>query len=313
MKLSYQDFLKSKEFIEKNARELEKELFRYYFEKGSMEAVLDALTGYQNDDGGFGNSIEPDFRLKISSPMGTAVALGTIKDLDVSPQHPVIKKAISYLIEQFDSKKKRWQAVPPQVNDVPHAIWWEYNPEEERCGVETTWANPSAEIAGYLHQYSELIPDDFLQYVTGLAIEQLYHIPEKLDMHDFYCYQVLLEALPEASKGIVRDKLAKSVALIVASKPEDWEQYAAKPLQLVSSPNSFFYPFLKEGIALNLDYEIERQNEDGSWRPNWSWMGEYEEEWKQAEQEWAGILTFKTLKSLYDFGRIEDEEGFETL
>ncbi len=306
MKLSYENFQKSKLFVYENARELEKTLCRYYFEEGSKESVLEALAVYQNDDGGFGHSIEPDFRLEGSSPMGTAVALSIIKDLDVEAQHPVIKKAIYYLMESFDSEMKKWHAVPPEVNDVPHAIWWEYNPEKERSGVETTWANPNAEIVGYLHQYAENVPNEFLQYTTGLAIEKLYEIPEKLDMHDFFCYQILFEALPESSKGIVRDKLSKSVALTVASNPEEWGQYAAKPLQLVTSPNSYFYPFLKSEVALNLDYEINKLNPDGSWRPNWSWLGEYEDVWKQAEQEWSGHLTVKNLKTLYDFGRIEE-------
>ena len=41
-------------WVERNARPLEWALYRQKFENGSESAVLEALSAYQNPDGGFG-------------------------------------------------------------------------------------------------------------------------------------------------------------------------------------------------------------------------------------------------------------------
>ena len=43
------------------ARPLERALFAHAFEGGGRTAVLAALVPYQNDDGGFGHALEPDW------------------------------------------------------------------------------------------------------------------------------------------------------------------------------------------------------------------------------------------------------------
>ncbi|PFA67724.1 hypothetical protein CN378_09370 [Bacillus sp. AFS015802] len=68
MKLSTEQWNKGKAYIQQNARALEQKLFNYYFEEGSKDEAIEELSTYQNTDGGFGHSIEPDFRLAISSP-----------------------------------------------------------------------------------------------------------------------------------------------------------------------------------------------------------------------------------------------------
>ena len=56
---------------------------------------------------------------------------------------------------------------------------------------------------------------------------------------------------------------------------------------------------------MNLDFDIEHQNSDGSWSPTWTWYGQYPEVWEQAELHWKSCLTVEILKALKEFGRIE--------
>ena len=44
-------FEKAREFIYRNARPLDLTRFQYHFENGSKEAVMNALSYYQNADG----------------------------------------------------------------------------------------------------------------------------------------------------------------------------------------------------------------------------------------------------------------------
>ncbi len=93
---------------------------------------------------------------------------------------------------------------------------------------------------------------------------------------------------------------------IVNTNPQDWKKFSIKPLWLAPAPSAPLAEILKEEIEKNLDFEIENQNEDGSWSPTWTWGDYYQEDWEIAENEWKGILTMATLRSLRDYNRIEN-------
>ncbi len=62
-------FSRAEDFIWKNARLLEKRIFAFFFLGGSAREVVSALKAYQNQDGGFGNALEPDKRYPGSTPV----------------------------------------------------------------------------------------------------------------------------------------------------------------------------------------------------------------------------------------------------
>ena len=78
-----------------------------------------------------------------------------------------------------------------------------------------------------------------------------------------------------------------------------------KPLYLVSSPDSPLAAGLADEVAMNLDFEIDQQGEDGAWSPNFSWGDQHPAAWEIAKREWQARITLKTLRVLRDFGRIE--------
>jgi hypothetical protein len=304
MLLSCDGWESARSYIFTSGRPLEQKLFSYHFENGSREEAVEELTSFQNDDGGFGNSLEPDFRLEISSPMATTIGLQIAKELELGKDHPIVVKALTYLEAAYDHNLKTWHAVPPEVNDVPHAPWWHFDNEKGYCGVQTTWANPNAEIVGYFLFYEFTVP--FMEQWTNKALAELEKLPMPIEMHDFLCYSRLLQSLPEQSdtRKLIFTSLSKSLQQTVCKDPARWNEYVAKPLVAAPFPSSPFYEELKWDVALQLIKEIDSQHPEGYWQPAWSWFGQYEDTWETAEMEWRGILTLATLRSLEAFGKV---------
>ena len=70
-RLSRADFDRAKRFISAHARPLDRSLFVYHFQSGPADDVMAELVRFQNEDGGFGRGLEPDFRLGASSALAT--------------------------------------------------------------------------------------------------------------------------------------------------------------------------------------------------------------------------------------------------
>lgn len=126
-------------------------------------------------------------------------------------------------------------------------------------------------------------------------------------MHDLLCVLRLLDTrtLPENVRQPLRDKLLRVVQHSVNRDPESWRGYGLLPLGVVRSPDSPFAPLFEEEIPLNLDFVIEQQGADGTWGPAWNWSDRWPDAWKQAENDWRGVLTLDNLRLLKAFGRLE--------
>src|SRR5437588_625353 len=68
-------FSKAREFTLANARLLEQRAFATLFEGAPAQGIVDALRGYQNEDGGFGHGLEPDKRCPASLPIDVEALL----------------------------------------------------------------------------------------------------------------------------------------------------------------------------------------------------------------------------------------------
>ncbi|MDE0690572.1 MAG: hypothetical protein OXI61_20615 [Candidatus Poribacteria bacterium] len=301
-KLTHSAFQRAKNFIMDQGRVLDQRRFEFHFEGGSADAVLAALTPYQNDDGGFGHSLEPDIRTPFSSAIVTTVGFQILREIRVPASHTVVRKGIQYFIATYEESQQVWPIVPPEVNDAPHAPWWHYEKSTETFGQFLV--NPRAEIVGYLHEFSEGVPTKLLKTLTAAVLEHLDSLPDEMEMHDSLCFVRLAETEALSSRGKVWAKLARAAAHGVARNAEELTGYVLKPLWLVPSPESPLAARLKDEVEMNLDFEIERQGEDGSWSPNFSWGDQYPEAWRVAKREWQSRFTVDTLKTLKDFGRI---------
>ena len=125
-------------------------------------------------------------------------------------------------------------------------------------------------------------------------------------MHELACYVFLAEtkSLPESLRTPLVEKLRRAVAASVERNPAKWDTYCLPPLGLVRSPDSPFADLFPTELPANLDFEIQRQDPDGSWHPTWSWSSPDPAAWPKAQLTWQGVLTLNILKTLAAFRRL---------
>ena len=228
--------------------------------------MLAELARFQNPDGGFGRALEPDLRTPASSAVATWHAFQIFRELGTPGEHPLVRGAVAYLLATFDSRDRVWAIVPPEVEAAPHAPWWTHATIDSSFGGSRI--NPTAGLAGALHDYPELVPAPFLAELTETVLTRMDAAPDPMDMNDFPCFLTLAEArhLPEAARERVRDRLRRAAPRVVAHDPADWAGYTRQPLDVAPSPESFLAATIdRTAIEANLDHWIDRQQPDGSW------------------------------------------------
>ncbi|WP_339253279.1 hypothetical protein NSQ43_04205 [Sporosarcina sp. FSL W8-0480] len=279
-------------FLKTKARPLEKALYEFEFENGSRERVLEELKVYQNEDGGFGNGLEPDFRCEASSALATTIGLQHLIRIGADESEPMVQKAIQHVLNTFNEEKMGWEIVPKEVETAPRAIWWNY-------GGDWPWGNPSAEMTGLLHHYKGLVLEDFLEKLTAYAVSYINQL-ETGDFHELQCLVRLMRELPSEEAEKISVKVRETAQKSVTTDSEKWHGYCLLPLQVVPSSESFLYDEFKEIIPANIQHLLNTQAKDGSWKPAWEW-GRFEDVWETAKQEWSGVLTLDNLRVLKAF------------
>ncbi len=301
--LSHAAFANAESFMNETARPLDRALFAFYFTHGSREAVVAELAKFQNDDGGFASCLESDTRWCGSSPLGAMKALAILTDLGVPASDPHVKAVTRYLLENFDEKHSMWHALPKEANSAPHASWWEVRADTEKCEVESP-VFPTAALAGYLQNYSELLPPGFLKRITESSLNYLAAAPVRMQMPDIETLIELVRLLPPGQSTDAIRKLKSVLGTVVVQDPKQWDGYNVKPLTFIHTPQSPFYPEMEKAVSANLDYMISTQKSDGGWGLTWSWQERNAAAWKVAEREWRGVVTLENLRTLQAFHRI---------
>ena len=300
--LSHEAFARAEVFINETARPLDRALFAFYFAYGSRDVVIAELAKFQNNDGGFASCLESDTRWCGSSPLGAMKALGILTDLGVTASDPHVQSVIRYLLATFDDKQGVWHALPKEANAAPHASWWEVREDTGKSEVESPLF-PTAALAGYLQNYSALLPAGFVKRITESSLNYL-AAPVRMQMPDMESLIELVRLLPPAQSADAVRKLKRVLAVVVVQDPNQWNSYNVKPLTFVHSPQSPFYPEMETAVGANLDYIISTQKSDGGWGLTWSWEEHNPAAWKLAEKEWRGVVTLETLQTLETFHRI---------
>lgn len=293
-------FEKAREFIYRNARPLDLARWQYHFEQGKKEAVLEALSFYQNEDGGFGHALEPDVWNPNSSPIQTWAATEIVNELhSIDSKHPLIQGIFRYLESGKDFVNHQWLNTVPTNNEHPHASWWECKDE-----IGTPSCNPTVALAGFIIRYAT---ENSELYHKGckIASEALtaFMSPELLeDMHEVSCYIRLFEYLKEAKKTDLVDltaleaRLKEQVKHCITLETSQWDvAYVCKPSQFFHSKHSIFYEENKEIAEYECEFIINHQRKDGSYPVTWQWGTDYKE-FEISKNWWkSGIVIINML------------------
>ena len=300
-------FEKAREFIYRNARPLDLARFQYHFENGSKEAVIKAISYYQNEDGGCGHAIEADCWNPNSTPLHTGGASDIIREIDFTESnHPVIQGILKWYASEEAFDGKVWSIVVESNNDYPHAPWW-HTDSISTCHTDY---NGTAQIAGFIVRYAEPGSETF---ELGLRIvrEAIAALsPEDLeDMHTCACYIRMKEYIEKANLTNLipyeefTKKLHEAVHKLICMDISKWGSYVCKPSAFLSSKDSEYYLENKDIADYQCEYIVNTQLEDGSWNITWNWE-EYPDEWAVSKNWWKSQVIIENLLYLKGFGRI---------
>ncbi|WP_074048660.1 hypothetical protein [Paenibacillus ihumii] len=286
---------RARSFIYNSARLLDRMRFAYHFENGSRENVIRALGLYQNEDGGFGQALEPDMRCPDSQPVASEMAITLIKEIDAWDSE-LVPPLLAYL-QKLTLPGGGLPRATTAVNRYGHAPWW----ATEADGIPAL--NPTGKIVGMLlgsPLRERLWDQDWFQAHQAFLWQAL-ESSRPNDYHDGEQWMVFLAHAPDTARAaelypVLDDWL--STPGVIERNPHA-EGYVHKVLDYAPTPASYAYRFVtQDEVELHLDELQRRQQSDGGWPIAWPAVS------TASEQEWRGYVTVNHLLTLQAYGRL---------
>jgi hypothetical protein len=301
-------FAAADRFVLSQARLLERRLFATVFLGQPAARVVDALRGYQNDDGGFGQALEPDTRCPASLPIYVEVAFQALAAAAAAGHGPASHGAAEFvaayagMVERacdFLARTARdaaaGGAVPPAfpvIESFPRAAHW------------TEWTyqpalNPTAGLVGLLYQLG--VDHPWRAEGAAYCWQKLDSGELPGDAHSLSETLIFLDHVPD------RDRADKHVAVLAATLPNlpmfhldpHATGYGLSPLHLAPEPGSRWRElFTNSQIDGHLDRLEADQQPDGGWPISWEPPSD------AAVWEWRGMVTLQALRTLTSYGRL---------
>jgi hypothetical protein len=280
-------------FLLNQARLLEGRLFATCFRGEPAARVVDALRGYQNDDGGFGHALEPDVRCPSSLPIDVEIAFQALATAGTA-DHDMMIRACDFLARAA-GQAGAGGAVPPAfpvIESFPRAEhWseWTYEP-----GL-----NPTAGLVGLLYQLG--VDHPWRSAGAAYCWQQLEAGAVPGDAHVLKEVLVFLEHVPDRHRA---DQHAAALAPSLASIPlfhldPDAPGYGLSPLDMAPLATSRWRTLFTDAqIGAHLDRLQKNQQADGGWPITW------EPPSQAAACEWRGVVTLAALRTLTSYGRL---------
>jgi len=277
-------------FIWENARLLERAIFAYHFLNGSPTRILDVLHSYQNDDGGFGNALEPDLRAPESQPLFLEFGLRTLYECNLHDADLALR-ACEFLSTHADLE----HGIPLAFESFklyPHPPHMD-NPVVEQPSMErlTSLVGLLA-CQGISHPWLTRAIEACVNFISKN------HFSDTHTIMNAFC---LLEALAAKRPvdhlfGRLSDDLFRS-SFFRLEVPVT--SYGLTPLTFAPTPGAYCRKIFTDAqIQAHLDELEKQQQEDGGWPISW------DPPHGTSRQEWRAQRTVAALVTLRAYSRI---------
>lgn len=297
-KISLDTFLRLRKLVFRNARPLDYTKWKFLFENGNCDDFLMVLSGYQNEDGGFGHNLECNNWNPHSSPYTVCIALDHLDAASASEsavKSKIIAGIIEYLRSGAYSLDDGWVGMQgiPSNNDFAHMPWFHYDPKkavEADIGV-------TKRLVDFILKYADKESD---VYCKAVGLKERYR----------QCPQVLLHGYPDYDPAALN---------IRAYDPATYPSWLPLPVYFIGSPESRFYPECKHTVEMNLDAIMDALLHTQEFQfPSPEALDAYEQSnphpdgkrWCVAEQTignyyWKSHSIIRDLDILRKFGRLD--------
>lgn len=282
-------FKRAYDYVKREGRPLDQARLAYAFEQGSKDAVLEALSHYQEADGGF-SGLEPDFSADASTPIDTWMAINIVRELDLPTDHNMTSRICDYLEQTSDQDAQGYYYFATlSMQKADHAPWW----HTEKNRVEGF--NPTASLVAFYHQHRGGTPKTHA--IIQKAIEHI-ATQKQLEMHEWRALMEMVLTLPKATQQDLQPSLKRHLETFLPELERWRETYTAGPVELFFHPQCLTWcdrplpwPSLIQSVKDNL-------HPKGYVPIRWQWEGARFEE---AQRHWHSLLTTQTLLWLNAF------------
>lgn len=315
--ITQKEYEEIKTWMHRNARPLELAVWKYGFEGGKKEEIIEELAFYQNEDGGFGNGVEPDCWNPESSPYATMTVIGLLREIawieEAGTDHPLVEGIFRYLEGKKHSGGDGWHFVIPSNDGYPRAPWMTYDEktnQEESMGV-------TAVLCSFILHYGDR-ESELYGRAVGYARSILEKVTGTQDFGEMGAGGVcllLVDILRCGLSGLFEpldpERLLAGMAEVLDRSmergPEKWAEYTKRPSEFIPSREAPLYHGNEEIVETELDYLVDTRNPGGVWDITWSWfaLGEkYPKEFAISENWWKANKAIGIMHFLRNFGRI---------
>ncbi|NUR85184.1 MAG: hypothetical protein HOY71_13955 [Nonomuraea sp.] len=282
------DITKAASFMATHARVVDRRRFPFLTGSGDPEAVLAAVDGYRNPDGGYGWGLEPDLRAAESQPGGALHAFEVFADVA-----PVTSPRAAELCDWLDSVTLPGGGLPfalPVADPAGCAPWWQ-GPDAGEPSLQIT-----SIVAATAHRVAAHDPavaaHPWLAKATAYclgAIDALREPPHALVL----AFAVrFLDGVQGGGELLAKlgDWIPADGRVHVAGGTE--EEYM-RPLDFAPFPGTPARALLDPSVVeADLKRLASQQQEDGGWPVEYAGFS------AQSPLEWRGMLTIRALEIL---------------
>jgi hypothetical protein len=290
----------SKEFIYNDVLPLVKEKGRildYYLIQSLFEnkdnEIVEELNKYQNLDGGFGHGLEPDVQMPNSSILATEQAFYILRFVkDEKIKEKIIQDIVNFLEDSYDTDQDRFFMVTKEVDDFPHAVWWNFKDLEKNF----PFGNPDPNVIGFLYENRKYLKtlnfSGLINHVVDFVMSDKFL---ESGMHVLMSVMSFYKSVDNDVKSLIHDRIHLLVNKELEAGLEKWDEYSLEPYKIYIIEPHFLNTHL-ELLGKNLT-KVMTLIKNLEVEPNWNWH-QYNDVFKVVKSQWLGNMYFNMIRAL---------------